>query len=105
VAQYGFKVHPETDKDIYEFMEGMDKGQRSLVLREIVRWYLSGKPEYPDPSSAYEDLHQKLDALLAKVERGAVVIAPTTSYEEPDPDVLSHEEIAQRQRLIKSTDW
>ncbi|MDX2138776.1 MAG: hypothetical protein SF123_11835 [Chloroflexota bacterium] len=125
-----FKVFEDTDSDILDWWEGIDEGERSDALRELIRGYLGKQPRRSKLLTIPELLEVRQDTLWIRdalnempgyLERlvqhvavnGAAGIAmPPTARSPANGDVLPATEPAltdndsdRRARRMKRSQW
>ncbi len=122
-----FKAFFDTDRDILEWWEGMQDGERSEVIRELLRGYVRGLPLYEatrrpavavDGSvvlqlrddtawirGALNEMPAYLEGLLGRI---SVYTPPAVQSElsaAPSKDNLSHDALARRKAKMGKVGW
>ncbi len=122
-----FKAFFDTDRDILEWWDGMQDGERSEVIRELLRGYVRGLPLYEatrrpavavDGSvvlqlrddtawirGALNEMPAYLEGLLGRI---AIYTPPAVQSEPsaaPSKDDLSHDALARRKAKMGKVGW
>jgi hypothetical protein len=125
-----FKVFEDTDSDILDWWEGVDQGERSDALRDLIRGYLGKQPRrnklltIPELLEVRQDtlwIRDALNDMPAYLERViqhvaansvAQIAMPLTARSPTDSDVLPTAEPAlsdndsdRRARRMKRSQW
>lgn len=122
-----FKAFFDTDRDILEWWEGMPDGERSAVMRDLLRVYLQGLPlveaarrqTVPVDGStvlqvlndtawirgALNDMPAYLEGLLGRVSLKPVPIDEALPKSVPSDDNLSNDALARRKAKMGKAGW
>jgi hypothetical protein len=104
----GFKAFIDTDQDIIAWWDDLPPGQRSEVLRTIIRDHANGDETEAaimrQLDSLRLDMSSQFRAVLQKIGQVAVV-APQDTPVIPAQTRLSEEEIRQREQSILRRKW
>ena len=104
----GFKAFIDTDQDIIAWWDELPPGQRSEVLRTIIRDHANG--DEPDAAvmrqldSLRLDMSSQFRAVLQKIGQITVVAAQGTAAT-PAQARLNEDEIRQREQAILKRKW
>lgn len=114
----GFKAFHDTDADLLAWWEGIEEGDRSDTIRDILREYLFGKrrtssPVPPDLSRIGEDtawIRLALTDLPGYVEQviqhvAAMQVCVTAKAATAPTLGLTEQEAARRERRMQKTKW
>ena len=114
----GFKAFHDSDADILAWWEGIEEGERSTVIREILREYLGGRRS--QRSSASPDLTRLVDEtawirtaltdLPGYVERVIQQVATLQISAPPTPILSTSPELTQtdadrRESKLRNKQW
>ena len=122
-----FKVFEDTDSDILNWWEGIDEGERSDALRDLIRGYLGKQPRrnklltIPELLEVRQDtlwirdalneMPGYLERLVQHVAANGMLIhpearAPTNGIVlQPTEPVLSDNDSDRRERRMKRSQW
>ena len=122
-----FKAFFDTDRDILEWWEGMQDGERSEVIRELLRGYVRGLPLYEatrrpavavDGSvvlqlrddtawirGALNEMLAYLEGLLGRISVYTPPIVEQETVAAPSKDNLSHDALARKKTKMGKVGW
>ena len=121
-----FKAFFDTDRDILEWWEGMQEGERSAVIRELLRGYVKGLSLYEvhrpkvtvdggmvlqvrDDTAwirgALNDMPAYLEGLLGRMTVNAIPIPAVQAAPAPPDDGLSNDALARRKAKMGKAAW
>lgn len=122
-----FKAFFDTDRDILEWWEGMQDGERSAVMRDLLRVYLQGLPlveaarrqTVPVDGSAVlqvlndtawirgalNEMPAYLEGLLRRISVNPIPISVAQSVPETSDDNLSNDALARRKAKMGKVGW
>lgn len=103
----GFKAFYDTDADIIAFIDGMDDGQKSDVMRAALRGFMAGQSLYqaaPEPSPL-DEIRQMLADIQAQMKNGVVAIQAPAAVVEIQEKRLSDDEANLRLQKVKKNKW
>jgi hypothetical protein len=114
----GFKAFHDTDGDLLGWWDGIEEGDRSDTIRDILREYLFGKrktasPVPPDLSRIGEDtawIRLALNDLPGYVEQviqqvAAMQVTVTANSVTTAASGLTEQEAERRERRMQKTQW
>ena len=121
-----FKAFFDTDRDILEWWEGMQDGERSEVIRDLLRGYVKGLSLYEarrpkvavdgnvvlqvlDDTAwtrgALNDMPAYLEGLLGRMTMNAIPIPAVQAAPAPPDDGLSNDALARRKAKMGKAAW
>ena len=121
-----FKAFFDTDRDILEWWEGMQDGERSAVIRDLLRGYVKGLPLYEarrpkvvvDGSAvlqvlddtawirgALNDMPAYLEGLLGRMTVSTVPINAVQATPAPSDNSLNDDALARRKAKMGKAGW
>jgi len=121
-----FKAFFDTDRDILEWWEGMQDGERSEVIRDLLRGYVKGLPLYEarrpkvavDGSvvlqvlddtawirGALNDMPAYLEGLLGRMTVNTVPINAVQAAPVPPDNSLNDDSLARRKAKMGKAGW
>ncbi|MBE2270210.1 MAG: hypothetical protein IAE80_18370 [Anaerolinea sp.] len=122
-----FKAFFDTDRDILEWWEGMQDGERSAVMRDLLRVYLQGLPlveaarrqTVPVDGNAVlqvlndtawirgalDNMPAYLEALLGRVGLNSIPMSVAQPRSEASDDSLSNDALARRKAKLGKAGW
>ncbi len=122
-----FKAFFDTDRDILEWWDGMQEGERSAVIRELLRSYVQGLPLYEatrrpavavdgsvvlqvrDDTAWIRDALNEMPAYLERLFGRISVYTPPAIQLEPSAaraqDALSNDALARRKAKLGQAGW
>jgi hypothetical protein len=122
-----FKAFFDTDRDILEWWEGMPDGERSEVMRDILRVYLKGLPlieaarrkaipvdgtvvqQMRDDTAwireALMDMPAYLEALFGRIAIMPTANIPVQVATAPSNDALTNDALARRKAKVGKAGW
>jgi hypothetical protein len=122
-----FKAFFDTDRDILEWWEGMPDGERSEVMRDILRVYLKGLPlieaarrkaipvdgtvvqQMRDDTAwireALMDMPAYLEALFGRIAIMPTAHIPTQTVIAASEDALTNDALARRKAKVGKAGW
>ncbi|MFQ3659294.1 MAG: hypothetical protein SNJ54_10130 [Anaerolineae bacterium] len=122
-----FKAFFDTDRDILEWWEGMQDGERSEVMRDILRVYLKGLPlieaarrkaipvdgtvvlQVRDDTAwirgALNDMPAYLEGLLGRITVNPIPISVAQPVPEMSDSNLSNDALARRKAKMEKAGW
>lgn len=122
-----FKAFFDTDHDILEWWEGMQDGERSEVIRELLRGYVRGLPLYEatrrpavavDGSvvlqlrddtawirGALNEMPAYLEGLLGRLSVYTPPVVQQETVAAPSKDNLSNDALARRKAKMGKVGW
>lgn len=122
-----FKAFFDTDRDILEWWEGMPDGERSAVMRDLLRVYLQGLPlieaarrqTVPVDGSAVlqvlndtawirgalNDMPAYLEGLFGRISLNPVPMNAAQPRSESSDDNLSNDALARRKAKMGKVGW
>jgi hypothetical protein len=72
-----FTVDPEKDQDIVRWLDSLDSGEKSMALREAVRYYINRESR-----RTLDDVYRAVQRLERRIESG--IAANGSDWDEPD---------------------
>ncbi len=121
-----FKAFFDTDRDILEWWEGMQDGERSEMIRDLLRGYVKGLSLYEarrpkvavdggvvlqvrDDTAwirgALNDMPAYLEGLLGRMSINPIPISVAQPVPEPGDDNLSYDALARRKTRMGKAGW
>jgi len=122
-----FKAFFDTDRDILEWWEAMQDGERSEVMRDILRVYLKGLPlieaarrknvavdgtvvlQVRDDTAwirgALNDMPAYLEGLLGRIAVMPAAIIPAQAAPSPPDNGLTNDALARRKAKMGKAGW
>ena len=121
-----FKAFFDTDRDILEWWEGMQDGERSEVIRDLLRGYLKGLPLHEarrpkvavdgsvvlqvrdDPAwirGALNDMPAYLEVLLGRMSVNPMLMSVAQPMPEPSDNNLPNDALARRKARMGKAGW
>lgn len=122
-----FKAFFDTDRDILEWWDGMQDGERSAVMRDLLRVYLQGLPlieavrrqTVPVDGSAVlqvlndtawirgalNDMPAYLEGLFGRVSLNPIPMSAAQPQSESSDDNLSNDALARRKAKMGKAGW
>ena len=122
-----FKAFFDTDRDILEWWEGMQDGERSEVIRELLRGYVRGLPLYEAtrrPAVAVDgsvvlqlrgdtawirgtlnEMPAYLEGLFGRISVNPIPISVAQPVPETSDNSLSNDALARRKAKMGKVGW
>ena len=121
-----FKAFFDTDRDILDWWEGMQDGERSAVIRELLRGYVKGLPLYEAhrPKVAVDgnvvlqvlddtawirgvlnEMPSYLEELLGRVSVNPTPISGAQTVSDVPDNRLANEALARRKAKLGKAGW
>jgi hypothetical protein len=112
----GFKAFHDTDGDLLAWWDGIEEGDRSDTIRDILREYLFGKPKTAPPTGlsrigedtawirlALNDLPGYVEQVIQHV--AAMQVTVTANSVATAASGLTEQDAARRERRMQKTKW